>query len=433
MEEIAFIHLSDIHFRKSSGNGADIDADLRNAILTDIKYNAKENLCNVKGILIGGDIAFAGQREEYDIAKEFLKELASILEIDEKSIYCVPGNHDVNQQFVKNSKSILDAQSELDKSETLDLADSLLEKYILDQASPNLLFKSIEEYNNFVAIYGCNINSERPVWTEEFHLDNDMRLKICGMNSCIISSHKDHEDSAVIRKMIIGQSQIPFYEDNVIWVSLCHHPVEFWKFANEIQTKLDKRIDIQLYGHKHEQAIEANSERLVISAGATHPTRGKKWNPRYNWISFACIRKEDDRDDRFVVVKTYPRVLSKDRDKFEADRLSCEEGSNFFKYELNIDNKRRKNLQDDFLIQTEKKALQKNNRAVFQGIEKEIVYNFFELSYVQQNEILLKLNLFRNEYAGKRYIELFDKILDDAREKECLCHLDKMIRQKCKE
>ncbi len=53
-----------------------------------------------------------------------------------------------------------------------------------------------------------------------------------------------------------------------------------WKFADELQSKLDKRIDIQLYGHKHEQAIEANAERLVISAGATHPTRGKSWKPR---------------------------------------------------------------------------------------------------------------------------------------------------------
>ncbi len=33
MSEIAFIHLSDIHFHKSSGNSADIDADLRNSIL----------------------------------------------------------------------------------------------------------------------------------------------------------------------------------------------------------------------------------------------------------------------------------------------------------------------------------------------------------------------------------------------------------------
>lgn len=38
--EISFVHLSDIHFRKTSGSSVDIDADLRNAILTDVKTKA---------------------------------------------------------------------------------------------------------------------------------------------------------------------------------------------------------------------------------------------------------------------------------------------------------------------------------------------------------------------------------------------------------
>lgn len=87
--EISFIHLSDIHFRKTSGSSVDIDADLRNAILTDIKINAKSILKNVKGILVGGDIAFAGQKKEYDFAREFLKEMTEQLGIDEKNVYCV--------------------------------------------------------------------------------------------------------------------------------------------------------------------------------------------------------------------------------------------------------------------------------------------------------------------------------------------------------
>ncbi len=62
---------------------------------------------------------------------------------------------------------------------------------------------------------------------------------------------------------------------------------------------------------------------------------------------FECVRKKDD---RFVEVKTFPRVLSKDRDKFEADRQTCDAETNFFKYEINIDEKRRKNLQDDILF-----------------------------------------------------------------------------------
>lgn len=429
MSEIAFIHLSDIHFHKSSGNSADIDADLRNSILIDIKENAKSSLQNVKGILVGGDIAFSGQREEYNIAKAFLKELTSNLEIDEKNIFCVPGNHDVDRQIIRTSKIVFDTQSEIEEEDTLDNADVLLQKYILDPTVPNLLFSPIKGYNEFAAPYECNIQANKLVWTVEFCLDHNMKLKIRGMNSCIISSHKDRESGENIRKMVVGQSQIPPYEEDVTWVSLCHHPVQFWKFANEIQPKLDKRVDIQLYGHKHEHAIDANSERLVVSAGATHPERGKGWIPRYNWISFECLQEDGD---RFIEVKTYPRVLSKDRDRFEPDIANCDDGYIYCGYKINIDEKRRKNLRDENVFFRGERPKTDDDGTLHKGIEKEIVYNFFDLSYVQQNEILVKLHLFKEDYAGKRYIEIIDRILEDAREKGCLEQLEKLIKQKGK-
>lgn len=61
MKQIAFIHLSDIHFTGSSGNSYDIDANLRNAVITDLQYNLLDNIEHVQGILLGGDIAFSGQ------------------------------------------------------------------------------------------------------------------------------------------------------------------------------------------------------------------------------------------------------------------------------------------------------------------------------------------------------------------------------------
>lgn len=78
---ISFIHLSDIHFSKLSGTSIDIDSDLRNAVLTDIKYNAKANVQDVTGILIGGDVAFSAQNNQYKQAKEFLKELTDCVGI----------------------------------------------------------------------------------------------------------------------------------------------------------------------------------------------------------------------------------------------------------------------------------------------------------------------------------------------------------------
>lgn len=427
MGEISFIHLSDIHFRKTSGSSTDIDNDLRRAVLTDIQRNVQKELKNLSGILVGGDIAFAGQKEEYENARKFLKELTSNLCIDEKSVYCVPGNHDIDQQVTQNCISVYHAQQEIEKAEMMDDADWILDKYMQDSAAPNLLFEPIEEYNNFSAPYACNINKRRLRWIAEFGLDHDMKLKILGMNSCLISNQDDHKKKNEIRKMVIGQSQLPSYEDDTIWVSLCHHPVEFWKFADEIQSRLDKRLDVQLYGHKHEQFIDANKDRLVISAGATHPTRGKDWRPRYNGISFECFLKDGD---RHILVKVFPRVLAPDRDKFAIDTEVCDSESNHFEYVLNIDEKRRRHLSDIEIGKNTVKQKGVPERPIMGGICKDIIYNFFGLSYVQQSEILTHLNLLRVEYEGKRYIEVIDMIIRDAEELGCLDEFYNMVRNK---
>ena len=165
--EISFIHLSDIHFHKTSGTSIDIDEDLRKAIVMDITINAAPILNNVKGVLGGGDIAFSGQKQEYDFAKNFLKEITDGLGIDEKNIYCVPGNHDVDQAFIRRSTSVMNAQKAIENANTIDEADRLLGNFITDPASPELLFKSITEYNNFAASYSCNINSEKSFWKSQ--------------------------------------------------------------------------------------------------------------------------------------------------------------------------------------------------------------------------------------------------------------------------
>lgn len=181
MGEISFIHLSDIHFRRTSGNSYDIDSDLRNAVLMDIKYNLKKDVGNVNGILLGGDIAFAGREDEYKIANSFLKEIAVSLGKEECNIFCVPGNHDVNQDITRQSRSVYVAQCDIDSAQNLDEADWLLEKYMLDSSNPNLLYKPVEQYNKFAELYACNIDSKKPIWEKYFELDNNMKLKLVGL------------------------------------------------------------------------------------------------------------------------------------------------------------------------------------------------------------------------------------------------------------
>ena len=86
MNKLSFIHLSDIHFVKSSNDPSDIDKDLREAIITDLKINGRENLENVAGILVTGDIAFSGNRKEYEIAKEYLNRDFDVFNISKRDV-----------------------------------------------------------------------------------------------------------------------------------------------------------------------------------------------------------------------------------------------------------------------------------------------------------------------------------------------------------
>lgn len=70
---LAFIHLSDIHFTKYSGDQYDIDQDLRDELLRDISVFFKRCIHRVDGVLICGDIAFSGQESEYVAATSFLQ------------------------------------------------------------------------------------------------------------------------------------------------------------------------------------------------------------------------------------------------------------------------------------------------------------------------------------------------------------------------
>jgi|ERR1700693_2796083 hypothetical protein len=64
-----FVHLSDIHLVKdfSDVSNYDLDLGLRQAILRDIE-RMKPAFENIAGVLVSGDIAFAGKLDEYERA-----------------------------------------------------------------------------------------------------------------------------------------------------------------------------------------------------------------------------------------------------------------------------------------------------------------------------------------------------------------------------
>jgi 3',5'-cyclic AMP phosphodiesterase CpdA len=67
--EVLLLHISDIHFRAAeAGQPDDPNLALRNDLIEDVKKMRAEIGRPADGILLTGDIAFAGKAAEYDFA-----------------------------------------------------------------------------------------------------------------------------------------------------------------------------------------------------------------------------------------------------------------------------------------------------------------------------------------------------------------------------
>lgn len=417
-QSLTFIHLSDIHFTKFSGDNHDLDNDLRIEILRDIKDDAKDAIGTPAGILVCGDIAFSGDSTEYEIASKFLRKMCGILEIPETSVFCVPGNHDVDQDIPKKSEGFVDMQSAIEKAPDLDVK---LAAYFHDSVYRSSLFCHIHEYNKFAGKFSCNIDADHPNWVEDFSLNDNSTLRLLGLSSIVVSSHLDNDE----RKMVLGQYQIPSREPSVTYLSLCHHPTDYWKDSDTMKNRLKRRVSVQLYGHKHLQKVTKIDESLVVGSGAAHPCRQEKeWRPRYNWLS---IYVEGTDASRELKISIHPRVLDDDNHRFIPDTNNCDRNT-FKEYSLKLDRwqgdgkmqPHRKTKKSEAVIKT---TTEKESLSVIRNPKRTLFYRFFELSFVARSRILSELNLINEEDEGMEHIELIENIWQKANEHGCLSEM----------
>jgi predicted MPP superfamily phosphohydrolase len=190
LSALSFIHLSDIHFTTVSGDKYDLDHDLRNELLRDLTNSLQQNLGQFAGVLVCGDIAFSGKSEEYQEALTFLAELCSTIGIKEEAVFCVPGNHDVDQSIPRNSAIIKALQDTISAKQTRDEIDKTIGSLSRDTPNNTLLYSPIKCYNEeFAGKFGCYIKPEEPTWSYDFHFDK-YTLRLIGLN-CVFRQHPD--------------------------------------------------------------------------------------------------------------------------------------------------------------------------------------------------------------------------------------------------
>jgi GTPase-associated adaptor domain-containing protein/calcineurin-like phosphoesterase family protein len=396
-----FIHLSDIHLVKdfSDISNYDLDLGLRQAILRDID-RMRPSFEDIAGVLISGDIAFAGKLDEYERATAWLNEICDRAKCDRGLVWCVPGNHDVDQSVQKTYPMLLDSYRALRTSTTLD--KDLRERMDNDVNGP-LMFEPLRTYHErFGAIYGCPTTPKKPWWEDELILNDTSRLKIRGINSAICSSRDDKEKVA---QVIVGAMQTIYQpEPDVVYLTLCHHPTDWLVDGDACEEAILADSHIVLFGHKHSHKHHKTNDTVILSSGAVHPVRTEKpWDPRYYFLS---LEVDSTDGNRVLNVRLFPRVWDKTTREFMADKGTGADGS----------------ILETISLPTWKPTIV-NATAQPEVVmpvvtnRKRLIHEFMLLPFHSQLGILRKLNLFSDEeMQNKPDTELFISSFAKAKE-----------------
>lgn len=323
MSVYRFVHLSDIHFGQERDGTLVKHEDVREELLADCT-SLRQKIGAANGVLVTGDIAYSGKKEEYGHAGEFLDRLTAAIGCKRNTALVIPGNHDVDLDGIDYTAKMLHEKLRTQSSAQIQ-AD--LEGLAQSNSEEHPLHRKLKAYQEFAEQYGCDFESpSRPFWQKSFPLGGAHILRFVGLNSVQVSNKTDAKSL-----MILGNTQFTIpREPNVEYIVMIHHPLEWFRDREPAEEYLYSRSRILMFGHEHQAKINKNVdgnnyERLVIDSGAANPPEtGGEYRYTYNWIDFSVGASGGA---FHLTVRVYPRVWVQARTTFIADstRMALDE------------------------------------------------------------------------------------------------------------
>lgn len=289
------LHISDIHFRSPEclDQLTDPHTSIRTRMMRDLAKQV-EILGDVGAILVGGDIAFKADPQEYDTARTWIAQLAQISGCPKERIFMVPGNHDVDRGMIKSSIPIQNIQHAV-ASSSLAQRTARLRQQLDDEDSGQNLLKPHGAYNAFAAPFGCQIWPEKPFWHQDIPLDGGVTLRIYGLTSTLLSGKFGDDDDP--KDLFLGTFQTVLNPvPNTANLVLVHHPLDWLDDGEAVDVALSNRAAFHLFGHKHKQRAVLAADYVRLGAGAVNPSLDEQpYDPGYNLIKLKVVGAGADR------------------------------------------------------------------------------------------------------------------------------------------
>jgi len=318
---VTLVHLSDIHFKPRDDQAQlDLDQHIRRTLIEDLESKPAES--DYDGILITGDIAYAGKIDEYKAAQDWLDKLFSKTGMSRSDTYMVPGNHDVDRDYVDPSFPLWDSHARLrEKQSPVDWRDVIAKQ--LKQDPLHSLLAPLGGYNDFAQGYDCRTKPDQLAWHRVFpkSLDDELNIRLHGLNSALISDSGDAPG-----KLLVSEFQTAHFERsvNTIDIALCHHPPEWLMDKFSLGDALHAFTPIALFGHEHNTRIVPEPKHIQLFAGAVQPSRRdpENWLPTYHILQLSPCDREPQSQ---LKVRIYTREFNKHLYRFQPRRNEDEE------------------------------------------------------------------------------------------------------------
>lgn len=390
---LKILHLSDIHFYSFGENEhLDLDHDLRNELKNDLRQ-LMNVIQSVDVLLIGGDIAFSGKREEYDKASVWIKEICEITKCKEENVLVVPGNHDIKRSSIspllKRSQEIVKkatCQNEINKEVCV---------FLSDKSAYNLLTAPFEDYLNFAQKYGSIPKDQYLYWEKDFPIESII-LRVRGINSAFASNDTDDENTS---KVALSEYQtILKREDDIIYLILCHHPPQWLCDGEDVDRALCARANIHLYGHMHDCKLSFKNNVLKVYAGAVHPERNNgEWKPTYNIIEIEKTTTNDFLETKVWIREwdsTYMKFIPHKENGVDYKSHRIEIQSNKSSYVTSMDTS-----EDNSSYNNVEETIEMIDTKKFNP-KRKLAYMYLSLPYHMQLEIATNLDLIEDTDKG---------------------------------
>lgn len=422
---LVFVQLSDIHFGQEKGGDIIINDDVKEQLLSDAReYVSKLRNEKADGVIISGDIAYAGKKGQYETAGNWLDRLTSALGCDITDVQVVPGNHDIDRDKITAiTQNIID--------DIIEKGDVALDKYLEDEVDREFIYKQFDAYRKFAEGYDCPLDADGKVSRHRiFEIAPGRRIKFLGVNTALICSKSEKEQGG----LILGKRQrvIPT-EPGLETVVIAHHPLNWLQDSADANLYIKSRARVFISGHEHSpshkcEEVGEESDLLMIASGAAVPPDIiDDYNYCYNILEFSWLKDSDS-----LSLTIHGRTWDNENKKFVSDKVNFDEGKK--EYILKCPNFKKLPLsQVEETLEAKQKiyVTLESTSGEFQTISKQemmleekeihlVLLKFFrDLNNLERLNLLIELGALPSSYNSSlnHTIErsAFDKLIQDGK------------------